>query len=339
MGWRKTGDKDIMSRCVMLSSGGDPFLSLFVLKLFQENWYDEVDRFYINYNNHAGVPTDVVSEFVSRVVKEPKVHLIYHPNGIGNGMPITEMVKIAKEDLVMLLEDDGWIWTPGKVNWCFQQIESDLTDATGTPRFSCGTEIAEALKVKHNLDYTKYGDCGPSAWPNFFFCKREDLLRTDLNFGSKAFEQETFYKELDYTMEKTEYADTFCWAFYQMRNNGMRFAEIPQFHVSPTEIQDKVKGELNWYQGQTPYWYHVGSLSAGWNGYLQDRTPDTSNEGAKMEIESRVAGWQLALDQTEGFTEFRVEYQKGIDSLIIRAELDPNRVKEKYDLFRGLMGL
>ena len=63
-----------MSRAVFLSSGGDPFLSLFVLKLFQERFYDEVDKFYICYNNHAGVPIEVVSEFMARVVKEPKVH-------------------------------------------------------------------------------------------------------------------------------------------------------------------------------------------------------------------------------------------------------------------------
>ena len=39
------------------------------------------------------------------------------------------------------------------------------------------------------------------------------------------------------------------------------------------------------------------------------------------------------------FTEFRKKYQKGIDDLIGRAELNSNRIREKYDLFRGLMGL
>ena len=328
-----------MTKAVFMSAGGDPFLTMFVFKLFRERFYSEVDKFYINYNNHAGVPLDVASELIGYLVKEPKVHLIYHPNGIGNGTPITEMTKIAKEDLVLLLEDDGWIWTQGKVRWYFQQIESDLTDVMGSPRFSCGTEIAEALRVKYNIDYTKYGDCGPSAWPNFFFCKREDLLKTDLDFGSKKFEEGVFYKELNHTMVKTEYADTFCWAFYQMRNNGVRFGEIPQYHVSPTEIQDKQKGEMNWWKGQTPHWYHAGSLSSGWNGYLQGNIPDVSTEGAKMEIESRVAGWQLALNYTDGFNVFRVEYQKGIDNLISGAKLDIGRIKEKYDLFENMIGL
>lgn len=328
-----------MSRCVFLSAGGDVFITSFVLKLFRERFYDEVDKVYVNYNNHAGVPIEAVSEFVSRVVQDPKVHLIYHPNGIGNGMPITEMTKIAKEDLVMLLEDDGWIWTPGKVNSCFQQIESDLCDAVGSPRFSCGVEIGEAAQKKYNLDYSGYGNVGPWFWPNFFFVKREDLLKTDMNFGSKSFVAGEYCKELDHTFTEVNHADTFGWGAIQLRALGLRFHNVSQFHVSPTELQDKEEQLMNWYQGEIPFWYHVGSLSSGWGGYLNNSTPDVSTEGAKMEIESRVAGWQFALDQTEGFSEFRKEYQQGIDNLIGKVELDPDRIKEKYNLFRSLIGL
>lgn len=326
-----------MSRAAFLSSGGDPFLTLFVLKLFQERWYSEVDKFYICYNNHAGVPIEVVSELVSRLVKEPKVQLIYHPNGIGNGMPITEMTKIAKEDLVMLLEDDGFIFQPGAVNKCFQDIESDLTDIVGSPRFSCGTEIGEASKTKYGLDYSGYGDVGCNWWPNFFFCKREDLLKTDLDFGSHTFKPNEYCDELNYTFKDINHGDTFVWACMQLRALGLRSHSIPQFHASPTEIQDKERGEMNWYQGQTPYWVHGGSLSTSWNGYLSGTTPDVSNEGAKMEIETRVSFWQICSDMIDGFDEFKKEYQKGIISLIQRVNLDEKRIKQKYDLYRSLM--
>lgn len=325
-----------MSRAVFLSAGGDPFLSLFVLKLFKERWYNEVDKFYICYNNHAGVPLTVAQEFISRAIEDPKVHLIYHPSGIGNGRPITEMTLIAREDLVMLLEDDGFIFTPGKVNKAFQAIESDLTDMVGSPRFSCGNEIAEASKIKYGLDYSAYGDCGPNFWPNFFFCKRKDLLKTDLDFGSHTFKPDDFSPELNHTFKEINHGDTFVWACIQLRALGLRSQAIPQYHASPTEITDKEKDEMNWINGK-PFWIHGGSLSTSWNGYLNNTIPDTSNEGAKMEIETRVAFWQICSDVIEGFDSFKKEYKNGIISLIQRANLEENRIKQKYDLYRDLM--
>lgn len=327
-----------MSRCIFLSAGGDPFLSLFVLKLFQEKFYDEIDRFYINFNNHVAVPTNVVSEFVSRVVKEPKVHLIYHPNGIGNGMPITEMTKIAKEDLVMLLEDDGFIFESGAVNKCFQQIESDLTDIVGSPRFSCGNEIAEASKVKYGLDYSGYGDVGCNWWPNFFFCKRKDLLKTDLNFGSITFKPGDYCKELDHTFTEINHGDTFVWACMQLRALGLRSHSVPQHHASPFEITDKEKQEQNWHPTQSWFpWIHGGSLSAGWGGYLSGQIPDVSNDSAKQEIETRVAFWLICQDAIEGFGDFKAKYTKGIDDLIVNAKLDMDRISKKIQIYKELM--
>lgn len=326
-----------MSRCVFLSSGGDPFLTMFVLKLFKERWHDEVDKFYICYNNHAGVPLEVAQELISRVIEDPKVELIYHKGGIGNGLPITEMAKIAKEDLVMLLEDDGFIFTPGKVNHCFQQVESDLTDALGSPRFSCGQEIAEALKQKYSLDYTGYGDVGPNFWPNFFFCKREDLLRTDLDFGSKTFLEGQAYPELRHRMEKTEHGDTFVWGCIQLRDLGLRFQNIPQFHCSPTEVQDKEQRTMNWI-GETPYWLHGGSLSTSWNGYLTGNPPDLSNDNAVKELETRIAWWTICSDVIDGFDAFKVQYKQGIENLLNNhSEFDRKRVDQKISLYRELL--
>lgn len=327
-----------MSRCIMLSACGDPFLTMFVLKLFKERFYDEVDRFYICYNNHSQVPQEVVSELVSRIVKEPKVHLIYHPSGIGNGMPITEMTKIAKEDLVLLLEDDGFIFTPGVVNKYFQKIESDLCDALGSPRFSCGTEVGEALGKKYNLDYSGYGDVGPTFWPNFFFCKREDLLKTDLNFASVTFKPGEYCKELDYTFKGINHGDTFVWASIQLRALGLRFHNIPQFHASPFEIDEKERDDFNWKSGK-PFWIHGGSLSAGWGGYLSGIIPDVSNESAILEMETRCAFWTICSNYVEGFEEFKKEYQNGIPNLVKNSSLNQGRINKKIEIYKELMGL
>ena len=97
-----------MSRAVFVSAGGDPFILLLVVKLFQDRWYNEVDKMWICYNNNSGIPLSVVKELLSRLTEEPKIRIIYHPTGIGNGRPITEMTLISQEDNVMLLEDDGF---------------------------------------------------------------------------------------------------------------------------------------------------------------------------------------------------------------------------------------
>lgn len=329
-----------MTRAAFLSAGGDPLISALVLKLFQERWHNEVDKFYICYNNHAGVPLEASQEFIRLAMAEPKVELIYHPRGIGNGMPITEMALIAKEDLVMLLEDDGFIFEPDIANSCFQKIESDLTDIVGSPRGSCGQEIWDASAKKYNLDYSGYGDVGPNWWPNFFFCKRKDLLRTDMNFGSITFKPGEYCKELDYTFKDINHGDTFVWGCMQLRALGLRSQSIPQHHASPFEIQDQINKEQNWHPTQQPFqWIHGGSLSSGWGGYLSNQVPDTSNDSAKQEIETRVAFWTIAASIIDGFKDFKYAYQKGIESLILNAGLDRDRIGKKIGIYRALMNI
>lgn len=328
-----------MSRAAIISSSGDPFITLLVLKLFQERWYDEVDHVYIDYN--SPIRKDVVSEFISRIIPDNKISLIYHPRGIGNGVPITEMIKIATEDNLLLLEDDGFIFTSGKVDEAFKRIESGEVDALGSPRFSCGAEIGEAMKQKYDLDYSGYGDVGPNFWPNFFFCKREDLLKTDLNCTSYAFEKDKFYSELNHTMSETQYGDTFVWSCVQLRHLGVRFADIPQFHADPWEVENMNKNEGNFIK-ENPYWFHGGSLSTGWSGYLNLENPhphDTTDETVKREMESRVAFWMICSTVIDGFVGFKFDYQKGIENLINNCHLDRDRIGKKVGIYRGLMNI
>ena len=327
-----------MSRSVFLSSCGDPFLTLLSLKFFQERFYDEVDKFYINFNNHCDVPKEVVGEFLQRASQEKKVHLIYHPTGIGNGMPITEMALISKEDLIMLIEDDGYIFEGGEVNRAFQQIESDLVDVVGSPRFSCGNEIGEASKKKYGLDYSAYGDVGPNFWPCFFFVKRKDLLKTDLDFGSHTFQAGEYSKELEHTFKEINHGDTMVWMSIQLRALGLRFGSVPQHKADVYEITSKRDNVMNWHPTQQPFkWIHGGSLSAGYGGYLSGRLPDVSNDSAKQEMESRVAFWTICSDVIDGFTEFKKEYKQGIENLIIGCSLDKERIRVKIKIYRDLM--
>lgn len=329
-----------MSRCAFMATAGDPFSTLLVYKLFKKVWYDEVDAFYININNHCQVPKEVTAELLYKLSLDPKIHLIYHPRGIGNGPPITEMVHICDKDLVLLLEEDGFIFSPGVVSGCFQQIESDLVDAVGSPRFSCGVEVGEAAQKKWHLNYGGYGDVGPNFWPNFFFCKKSDLLKTDLDFGSHTWQAGEYCPKLDHTFKEVNHGDTFVWMSVQLRALGLRFGTVPQHHASPYEISDKARGEQNWHKATQPFdWIHAGSLSAGWGGYLSNRTPDVSNESAMLEIETRVAFWTICMEEAEGFEDFKMQYKQGIEGLIANAGLDKNRIKNKYTLYKEILKL
>lgn len=325
-----------MSRCVMISSCGDPLLGMFCLNLLKKNCWDEIDRVYIHVNNYAETPKEFQTEFLAQLVDDPKIKFIYSPVAQGYGLPFTELTKICTEDLIMLLEDDGFILSPGKVGQAFSRIESGEVDALGSPRFSCGSEIAESLRVKYNLDYTGVGDKGPTFWPNFFFCKRADLLKTDLNFAPKVFEKRVFYPELDHTMVEEESGDTFVWMSVQLRALGLKIGEIPQFHSSPFEIEEFERKEGKWAEGK-PYWLHGGSLSVGASKYLKDAIPDVSNDSAKQEIESRVAWWTIIGHLGGGFAEYRLNYLNGIAKLTGRTLLDVDRIYKKIEMYKNLV--
>lgn len=323
-----------MTKAALLSTCGDPFITLLCIKLWRERWYDEIDHLYINFNNHCQVPPEVVTEFISNIAKDPKITLIYHPNGIGNGPPQVELLKICNEDLILLLEDDFFIFEPGVVSGYFQRIESGETDLLGSPRYTVG-EVADAAKDKYGLDYSGLGDKGFAWWPTGFYCKREDLLRTDLDFGSKEYRTGEYFKEVNYTFRETCYTDTFVWTCLQLRSLGLRSEAIPQYHASPNEIEEFEKKELKW--ADNPGFIHGGSLSSGWGGYLSRRIPDLSNQNAILEIETRVAFWTIASDLIEGFYNFKEIYEYGIEQLITNGNLNRGRISRKIEIYKNLM--
>lgn len=326
-----------MSRCAMLSAGGDVLLADFVLNLWNKHWRDEIDTFYVGYNNNAGVPLETSYEFLKKWEKNPKVRIIYTPHGVGNGVPITQMMLNSKEDLVLLIEDDGFIFTPGVVSGWFEKIESGEYDVVGSPRYSVG-EVAEAAKLKYNLDYSGIGDKGFGWWPNFFVCKREDLLKTDWRFASDKYPKGEYIKELDHVMENDDYTDTFTFACLQLRAMGVREFQIPQNHAHPFDLQNVTNHEVMFSNGN-PLYIHGGSLSSGWGGYLNVKLPPVDTDMEKQDVETRVAMWRIVEAMTEGYYEFRKEYIRGIIRLEDECNLDRERIDKKVELYMKLMHL
>lgn len=323
------------SKSAYLSAGGDVLLADFTLQLWNTHWRDEIDTMYVGYNNHAEVPKKISYEFLRKWEKDPKVRIIYTPHGIGNGNPITQMLLNSKEDLLLLLEDDSYIFTPNVVSTWFEIIESDIVDIIGSPRYSVG-EVADAAKEKYNLDYSGVGDKGFGWWPSFFLCKKADLLKTDLDFGSNEYPKGQYFKELDHTFKENDYTDTFTWASIQLRYLGLREQAIPQNHTHPYDLEN-VNNKTNMFINDDPKYLHGGSLSSGWGGYLNVKVPPVETDMQKQDIETRVAFWSIVDNVTEEYEDFKVLYKNAIQRLIIDAKLNRTRIDNKIQLYRKVM--
>lgn len=323
------------SRAAYLSSGGDPFLADFTLSLWNRHWRDEIDTMYVGYNNHAEVPTTTAHEFIRTWEKDPKVRIIYTPHGIGNGTPITQMLLNSKENSLLLLEDDSYIFTPGVVNDWFTKLENGMDLVIGSPRYSVG-EVAEVMRDLYTLDYTGVGDKGMAWWPSFFLCKRADLLKTDLDFGSTKYPKGIYFEELDHVMKEDDYTDTFTWASIQLRYQGLTEFPIPQNHAHPMDLENVVK-KTNMFSNGDPEYIHGGSLSSGWGGYLNVKTPPVETDMQKQDIETRIAFWSIVCDAYDRNILFKSEYKRAIEKLKQDAQLNRTRIDNKIQLYRRLM--
>lgn len=326
------------TRAAFISAGGDIFLLLLMFKLFEERWQNEVDKLYICFNGNTD--ESLVEYIHQKVTQNEKVVWIYDKRELGYGMPIRLCLDQCQEDLILLLEDDGFIYSRGVVERCFRKIEDDECDIVGSPRFSCSFEWSGLMKRKLGLKYKDQGDTGPNFWPNFFFCKRSDLLKTDLEFAPVNFKEGTYVPLLDYTaQEEGLVGDTFVWISIQMRMMGLRVFEVPQYKASPLEHDEYMRKEGKWadkYYG----WIHGGSLSVFWSSMRVGKyMPHPPNEFCLQEYETRVSFWTIAVDliDDETIASTIKQYKDGLENTIVYYGMDRSRIHKKILIYKSLL--
>jgi len=322
-------------RAAFLPLSGDPFVACLWLKFFKEVWQDEVDALYVCYN------TDIdkkVVDFITKRFEHPKIHFTYIDHPAGASATLDTYFNVSKEETLLLIEEDGFIWKKGLVDSLFEKIECGEYDAIGSPRMSCTPGIAEATRIKYNLDYSGVGDKGPNFWPNFFFIKRDDLEKTTLHFGAKSWKKGEIIPGLGLKCEGDENGDTFVWMSIQLRAMGLRFLEVPQCHCYPLDIDDKLTGERLWLNADFG-WLHSGSLSASWNVFLDGKYAQDSSDFFKQEMETRVALWSMAseLEPYEEIEDFKKKYDKGIMNLISHYHMDISRISKKIFMYKEVL--
>lgn len=185
-----------------------------------------------------------------------------HVNNATHGVALKKLVAEAPGEYLLLMENDGIIFKPGFVDRYFSLLEQDKYDVIGSPRMSCASQLAEAARVRWDLDYAGEGDKGPSFWPNFFFVKKSLLLETDMHFEAKGWKPGDKISILNHEVQTEPVAgDTFVWMSFQIRNliPKHRILEIPQYHASPFDLQHKAEGKGLW-DGLCDR-VHIGSMT------------------------------------------------------------------------------
>jgi hypothetical protein len=318
-----------MSRAALLPTPGDPFLLKYWLENYAKYWKGEVDKLYVHLN--TPIEREVV-EYEQELLDRYGVNFIYKDHQIEHGDAINELLDMCSEELVMLIEDDAFIFRRGVIDECFYLLEKGECDVLGSKRGSCSMEILEAAKNKWGLNYDGYGDQGCNFWPCFFFIKRELLEKTDRKFGSRAWKMGETIEPLGHVVNgEIVCGDTFVNTSLQLRAMGLRFLCFPQYHGSPDDLEHFEK-RTNLWDGNAP-WTHVGSLSSGVGGVLVDdngislatrTSPQTQRDfvlppAHVNEWARRIQWWQAFYDNSDPnkITEFREEYRKALERLYI----------------------
>lgn len=356
-------------RAVLLAHPGDPFLFTYFIDLYRKVWKEEVDQLYVHFNS----PIDKrVFEYEQRIA--PDVKFLYSPTVKQHGDVLNELLDIVEEENIMLIEDDGYIFRSGVVHGCFTLLEQGNTDIVAGARGSCSSEINEHGFKKWGTPIDGEGDQGVNFFPNFFFCKKELLLKTDRNFNARLWKKGERIPQLD--MFNHEFiapadlaGDTFVSTSLQLRDMVPveRILLLPQYHTHPFDYEHYVKQyQYSPFNGKAS-WLHVGSLSSGILGLIRDshdrplayaesmeKKSETilpvqlcQTDMERREFERRVQAWHRALEVTlqvgyphlNSIADISIAYMNGLDRIIDQFKLNRKNILKMKRIYNEVFGL
>lgn len=345
------------SRAAILPFPGDPFLLRYWLEFYDQVWGKEVNHLYIYLNSPIEKP--VVNYIKKLCDTRPTITFLYNPSQTDHGLAIDATLDVVKEQYVMLIEDDAFIFKPGYVDRAFQLLESGEKEIVAGKRGSCSLEILEWAKQKWNLSYEGLGDQGPNFWPCYFFSSKELLLKTDRNFCSRGWKRGEVIEPLGVVVNsEIVVGDTFVNTSLQLRAMvpESKIAYMPQYHANPDDIAD-FEGKRNLFDGRA-WWTHIGSLSSGISGALRDdanrslsrRTIEAPQGNTVLpkewcqgvpgqyEWERRVQMWLTFYETSDmdEIVEFRELYGQAVHQIISQYELSMPRIRRRQEIYRTI---
>lgn len=311
-----------MTRAALLAAGADPFLNAYWLRHYR-TWADEVDELHVAVC--GPIPQEVVEYTQTCIENVPHARMRHLPQRTRHGQVLSLLLGETSADHVLLIEDDAFIRRPGIIDEAFGLIERGETDLIGCPRDSYASESLISAARERFGDEPR----GLAFWPCFLFVARDRLEATDKVFDSTIWPSGSAF--LGTTLTEEAEADTFIWASYQLRDQGLLVSLRDGYRLG-----DPIPADAPW--------FHVGSLSSGhgwaWQG---DLTPerygaevDTWSRLPAGEAAKRMAWWQRAWDHWDGgIPAYHDAYQKGFrgfmaDVGLRQSEVDASRASFDY---------
>jgi hypothetical protein len=351
------------SRAAILPFAGDPFLLKYWLELFYRVWADEVDKLYVLCDTCIEPKVLEYIEFLCTADPD-KITYVYNEKKEQHGDKILRGLLAAKEEYIILVEDDSYVFKSGMVDKCFKLLEGGNYDIVGSKRGSCAFEILQRAREMWGVDYEGAGDQGCNFWPCYFLSTRDLLLQTDRNFNSRAWVKgESIIPLGGYGVAVEVVAgDTFVNTSLQLRNMvpESRIIYTPQYHAHPDDVKHfEQKTEYTPFDGKA-CWTHIGSLSTGIGGILMDdqgrclenRLIDPpkgptilprccTTDMEKLEFERRVQFWMTFWENRDPdeIKEFADLYGAAISRIITQYQLSPKRIKERQRIYREAFNL
>lgn len=343
----------MVSRVALLPTRGDPFTLMLCFHFFEKVWQDEVNRLFILLNSPE---EKEVIEFIRKTVtRNPKVVFRYVDHPIDHGPALTEIFKVSNEDIVVFIEADSIIFKKGIVDKYCRLVEAGTYDCVGSPRWCCSNEIVDRMKNLFHLTDIEY-PIGANYWPCFFFARRKDLEKTDLNFAGKNFPAGEYIPQLQWTPQVPVCGDTFVWMSIQLRALGLKFLGVEQYHGNAWDFNAYAMKQAL-FDGTCP-WLHNGTLDSAIEDIFTDdkdiplarRFEDgalpcipTKMSVIKEEMERRLSWCLLSVNyfwnDCHEIAEFRDLYKKAIEKYIKRFNLDMLRIMHSMGIYRELIGI
>ena len=330
-----------MKKAVLLPIVADPYQVGAWLKNF-ESWSHVVDKLYITLNHE--VDEDLVT-YLQDECEKRNAEFYYKPTINTHGEALTHLVSVVKEDLIMLIEMDNFVFDPNKITECFN-IAAQPNCVVNYKRGAAHPEIGQRAVEYFNLQQTEYKQ-EPNFWPSFFFAHRDILLDTDQHYDSKDFPADFYIKELDWTTPSPQGMDTFTWTSIQLRSKTKYI-----FHNITPHACVLGTNPVN----ANPF-IHVGNASGAISHH---KAKSSSGELWKEPTEriglvhppqdahikkdyARKLGWwrlcfeALPIPQESTAAYFNEIYKHGLESMATQSHLAESEIEPYTELYRPLL--
>jgi len=228
----------------------DPYLAMFVKKIYERHWKDDIKELLILVNGNNRKVVDFIKEYWNYDEKVSYIETWYEPFPVGK--LYTTLYPHAKGDIIQIMDMDNFILRKNVLSEFGSQITSGGYDVIGSQSHAASRRIYELATSKWG--HSRLNDS------MLLIAKRILDQVEDVDFSRKRWNAGDHIKPLGWTVPTTfppdyrqqyECADTIAYLSFQI------WAITKKIRIIPISCPDYI---------------HAGSLSSGVRNLL--RTPD-----------------------------------------------------------------